>query len=201
MIEPVGLKYNNYFVKKSLNFNRQNQNKPKNFETAPGCHTKPLMSGAGTNRPMLPAIIASGNVWFGKISEKSSEIKENSLQAQQTLLLYLEDKPVDYVNEYNPTTGNIIRTTYYISEDSPAAAVTDYEPETGKAAKTTFYQDDGETIMGVSEYDSDSGNEIRRISYNDDGKTVSFIIEYAPDTGKRIKTTFYRPDGSIALER
>ncbi|RMI87773.1 hypothetical protein PSSA1_v1c5420 [Candidatus Phytoplasma solani] len=66
--------------------------------------------------------------------------------------------------------------------------ILEYDPKTGNKIKTTTYHPDGVRIHSIIEYDPQTGIKIKDFSFQKDGKTIWDIYEFDPKTGKFLKT-------------
>ncbi|WP_084193794.1 DUF2963 domain-containing protein [Candidatus Phytoplasma tritici] len=81
---------------------------------------------------------------------------------------------INYINEYNKDTGNLIKKTYYKTDGKIIDYIEEYNKDIGKLIKTTYFCRDGKTIDYIEKYDLQTGKKIK-IYYNPDG-TVKEII-------------------------
>ena len=111
-----------------------------------------------------------------------------------------DGKKISTIDEYNPETGGIIKSTEYQSDGKRIWYTDEFDPENGKRIKFTKYQSDGKRIWHTDEFNPETEGKIKSTWYQGDGKTIWYIDEYNPETGKIIKTTWYQEDGKTVAK-
>ncbi len=111
-----------------------------------------------------------------------------------------DGKKISTIDEFNPETGGIIKSTEYQSDGKRIWYTDEFDPENGKRIKFTKYQSDGKRIWHTDEFNPETEGKIKSTWYQGDGKTIWYIDEYNPETGKIIKTTWYQEDGKTVAK-
>lgn len=130
------------------------------------------------------------------------EYKNEYADNKETLLMtthYRTDgKTVEYIEEYSPETGNVVKSTDYTLDEQ--IDFINESNEDGQWTKQIGYRKDG-TVEYVNEYNPEqNAQKVSTTHYLPDGETVESVDEYSPETGKVIKTTNYAPDGEVLSE-
>lgn len=114
----------------------------------------------------------------------------------------IEEK-LDYIPEYQPSNGRLLKKTFYRFNGKTIDFIREYDLLTGAVIKVIKYlrDEDGKTIDFIREYDTSNGKNIKVIRFLPNGKAITFIKEYDPSNGKKIKATYYKHDGEISLTK
>ncbi|WP_284928493.1 DUF2963 domain-containing protein [Candidatus Phytoplasma sp. AldY-WA1] len=123
-------------------------------------------------------------------TKKSKEIKT----LQTNIKTYIDKDESKITEEYN-SNEILVKKTSYWSNNIIIWKIEEYNPTNGQRIKTTFYQLDGQTIDAIGEF-NENEKLIKLTFYHPNGQTIKQINEYN-EHGQRNKTTHYNPDGTI----
>jgi ribosomal protein S16 len=132
----------------------------------------------------------SYNRIINKIEQEFNKLTSNPKQETESYNIMIQNE-----KESNKLISN--QKIYYQKDGKTIEYIHEFDPSTGKIIKEIYYQEDGQTIEYINEFDPSTEELIKKIQYYKDGQTISFIEEYDPSTGQPIKEIYYNVDGII----
>ncbi|WP_373403320.1 DUF2963 domain-containing protein [Candidatus Phytoplasma solani] len=74
--------------------------------------------------------------------------KMQKAKEYQTINYQSDGKTINFIEEFNPNTGKIVKATIFQQDGTTVDFISDFDPSTGELVKKTFYQSDG-TIIDI----------------------------------------------------